>query len=684
MRIRPPRGRIPFQGGVMRIHLVAGALASVCMLVPPGVVRAAGIGSVVRVGDTAGVDPIPAGALVEYAVTLDRSYSDPFDPGTIAVQATFAPAAGDPVAIDGFWFQDFVAATNPAGTEVLSPSGDPHFRVRFRPLRAGDFAVSFRAIDADGDDVQVAPVLSVLGPAVDPFVRRAPGDVPGFERGGEPWVPFGANVCWSGAGGTHEFATWFDAMAGDGLLNWSRLWMTHFNGTALEWKAGGDGGAYAGVGTFNPKAAWRVDRILALAEAHQIALQLVLQQHSQFQTTHWSSWDDNPWNAANGGPCMTSMQFFTDPDVVAGFDRRLRYLVARYAHAPALMAWELWNEVDLIQGYQRATADAWSRARVALLRSLDPYGHLVTTSYAMPEFDRQDWGFDGYDLVQLHNYVPLYWDVLPWYAEGLRAFGKPVVLGEFGIDVFGSDNMRDTDGTHLVNATLLSVFSGLAGGAMSWWWDGYLHPLGLWEPLRQVARVLTVLGVADVSGPWAGVDAPGEGAVVARAARTADGALVWLHDVGSDWERDGSWVPPSHAGVSVRLDGVAPEGQSCNATLDWGFPWTGGLAASSEWPVEEAAGGGVRFVAPAFERDLVIRVACAGGPLPEPDDASAADAPAAQDHASEAEDAAAEPPVPADFAEPGIDVPAPADASADAAIPELPVRRPAAGCSARF
>lgn len=666
-------------GGLGRV------LAVLAFLAAPGAARGAGIVSVARVGATAGVDPVPAGALVEYAVTLDRSYADPFDPGAIAVGATFAPASGLPVAVDGFWFQDYVATTNAAGAEVLSPSGAPHFRVRFRALRAGDHAVSIRAADTDGDDVHDAPMLSVQGPDVDPFVRRAAGDVPGFARGGVPWVPFGANVCWSGAGGTHEFATWFEAMAVDGLLNWSRLWMTHFDGTALEWKAGGDGGAYAGVGAYNPKAGWRVDRILDLASTAGIALQLVLQQHSQFQTTHWSSWDDNPWNAANGGPCATSMQFFTDPDVVAGFDRRLRYLVARYAHAPALMAWELWNEVDLIQGYDRATVDAWSRARVALLRSLDPYGHLVTTSYAMPEFERQDWAFDGYDLVQLHNYVPLYWDVLPWYAEGLRAFGKPVVLGEFGIDVFGAENLRDADGTHLVNATLLAVFSGFAGGAMSWWWDNYLHPLGLWAPLRQVARVLGALGVADVTGPWAGVAVEGHGAVVARAARTADGAMIWLHDVASEWDRDPAWTAPTHAGVTVRVDGIAPEGQACGGALAWGRPWTGGLGAAAAWPIDAVDDGGVRFVAPAFARDLVMRVTCTGGPLPESGEASTADR-----AIPEGVDAAGEPSAPADVPvapEPGPetpDAPAPADASPDAAIADPPVRRHAGGCSARF
>ncbi|HOI11849.1 MAG TPA: hypothetical protein PK313_15320, partial [Myxococcota bacterium] len=155
--------------------------------------------------------------------------------------------------------------------------------------------------------------------------------------------------------------------------------------------------------------------------------------------------------------------------------------------------------------------------------------------------------------------------------------------------------------------------------------------------------------------------------------------------VASEWDRDPAWTAPTHAGVTVRVDGIALAGQACGGVLAWGRPWTGGLGAAAAWPIDAVDDGGVRFVAPAFARDLVMRVTCAGGPLPESGEASTADM-----AIPEGVDAAGEPSAPADVPvapEPGPetpDLPAPADASPDAAIADPPVRRHAGGCSARF
>ena len=50
------------------------------------------------------------------------------------------------------------------------------------------------------------------------------------------------------------------------------------------------------------------------------------------------------------------------------FQRRFRYLIARYGYSPALMAWELWNEVDLTDNLDAngANAEAFFNKRLAL------------------------------------------------------------------------------------------------------------------------------------------------------------------------------------------------------------------------------------------------------------------------------------------------------------------------------
>ncbi len=557
-----------------------------------------------------GEGPVITGQRVEYQIEMPQSFQDPYDERVVHVRVQFW-REGDPgpTWVEAFWHEPFRREALAGGGEAWIQDGEPAFRARFRPLRPGVYQVAAEAFVAgEGTSLTDAEPLVVTGQEVDPFVRvGSVGGRPSLVRGGRPFFPFGFNAGWAGPGGTEDFRRWFARCAG-GV---SRKWMTSFDGTALEWLSGQDGGSYEGLGRFNQKAAARLDRILELAEEAQVALLLVLQQHSQFETMHWSSWDQNPWNAANGGPCKRSMEFFTNPEVVEGFDRRLRYIVARYADSPAVLAWELWNEVDLIRGYDPAIVSSWSRARVARIWQWDPYGHLVTTSYAMPAFADQDWEFEGYDLVQLHTYFPDYWFALESFAPPLLAFGKPVLVSEFGIDFLGEANLEDQDATHLVNATLLAAMLGYAGGVMSWWWDSWLEKPGPLEGWNRGGRALARLGVVGVSGPFEGVRVQGapEGSLWARAARVEDGLLVWLHDPLSEWDREEQTAFEVFSGVSVEVS--------------WPLgPCTDFLAVAVYDPdlhlhtgtAEDNGSGQFVLLVPAFSRDLVVRLRCEAQP----------------------------------------------------------------------
>jgi hypothetical protein len=53
--------------------------------------------------------------------------------------------------------------------------------------------------------------------------------------------------------------------------------------------------------------------------------------------------------------------------------KRLRYNVARWGWAPHLAAWELWNEVDNLDGFDPAANAAWHREMARYLREIDPW-----------------------------------------------------------------------------------------------------------------------------------------------------------------------------------------------------------------------------------------------------------------------------------------------------------------------
>jgi hypothetical protein len=581
-----------------------------------------------RAADLVAVDlvPPPTGAwhpmdLVEVKVALDRTYADPYDPGVVAVTATLENGL-DEHFFEGFWFQDYDVA-NVDGLEHLVETGEPTFLVRLRAPSPGHWRLWVRATDADGEDALDVPFdVDVAEPSGPPrgFVHRVTGTPRLAWDDGTPYVPFGANVCWAAT--LADFAHYFDRLAENGLT-WTRVWMTHFDGTALEWSSGDDGG-YQGLGRFNPKAAWRVDRILRLAEERGIALQLVLQQHSQFECANWSSWDTNPWSAANGGPIVTSGEFFTNPEVVAGFDRKVHYLVARYAHSPALLAWELFNEIELISGAKKADLEAWMHDRAQLLKGLDPYRHPVTTSYSAPCWTgcSQPWGDDAFDLTQVHSYLPDYWMSLSRAADQMRTYGKPAIAGEVGIDFLGEKNLLDPEGIELVNMTLVTAMSGFAGGAMSWWWDNWLEPNDLWAVLGTTARAVQLAGLdrwlAPIDDAALAADHPG-----VMAADVEGAVVVWVHDPDSEW--NGEWVGPFSATARVEL----PVDRTCDGP--WQVTLLDPRAPESSQVVEVPAGAFV-YDTPSFVRDLLLRVECPEAPVdeasaePVPDDLSPGEA----------------------------------------------------------
>jgi len=587
------------------------------VLLAPATALAADLVAVDQVTPAPGL-PIRPLDHVEVRVQLDRSYADPFDPEVISVTAVLENGL-DEHFFTGFWFQDFEIQSSD-GVERLVEVGEPGFLIRLRALDEGTWRLWVRASDDDGEDALDIPLeLVVVGsPTAPGFLRRLPESPRGLQwSSGERYVPFGANVCW--ANDLADFTRYFDALAENGLT-WTRVWMTHFDATALEWSSGDDG-AYQGLGRFNLKAAWRVDRILQLAEERGIALQLVLQQHSQFETSNWSSWDGNPWNQVNGGPLATSGQFFTDPDVIAGFDRKLVYVAARYAASSGLLAWELFNEVELIDGAKKADFEAWSRERAERLKVADPYRHPVTTSYSSACWAgcTQPWSDGAYDLAQVHSYLPDYWLSLRKAAAHMLTVGKPVIVGELGIDFLGEKNKADAAGTHLLNTTLLAALLGFEGGSMSWWWDNWLEPNGLWSVLGNAAKALRAVRIEQWAHPVEArvtanvpLEVVAAGGFGGAGGLAGTGLVVWLHDPTSEW--DGPTAAEAFAEIVVDcLDLPAFASDFCDPpTATFVDPRTGLVVAA------DPSG---YLGLPRFRRDLLVTFDCppppCGATLPE-------------------------------------------------------------------
>ncbi|MBN2566322.1 MAG: hypothetical protein JXB46_11490, partial [Candidatus Eisenbacteria bacterium] len=202
-------------------------------------------------------------------------------------------------------------------------------------------------------------------------------------------------------------------------------------------------------------------------------------------------WPDNPYAGLRGGPCARSYEFFTDAEAADWYRKRLDYLSARYACYSNLFAWELFNEVNLVDGYWPDEAADWHARMAGYLRGIDPYDHLITTSFSGPTGSHEIWGLPGIDFVQAHDYGEVDWGAnsAKWARQLRRRYGKPMLFGEIGILHDGRrTRTADPQGVHLHNGLWGAVMGGGAGTGMTWWWDSYVHPADLYHHFGSVSR----------------------------------------------------------------------------------------------------------------------------------------------------------------------------------------------------
>lgn len=332
---------------------------------------------------------------------------------------------------------------SPSGQVTRRPAyfaGDDRFAVRVRAEEKGDYRLRrvTELTRAGSVEHAVAPERAVRGVdrvATLPPVRR---DTSGardrlVRADGTAYVPVGFNLAWStepDAGA--QYRRWFGAMREHGL-NWTRVWMCHWAYQNLDWLPP-QRGESPPPGFLDLRVAARWDEIITAAEESGVYVQLVLQHHGQYSQKVNPNWGENPWNTARGGFLREPGDFFTS-EIARDLTRmKYRYIVARWGYSPAILAWELFNEVHWVDPIHLAkderTVAAWHDEMAAFLRAQDTYDHLVTTSH-----DELDSGvYRAMDFLQPHLYAANLPAVVRELPPGLAGERRVVFYGEFGFD----------------------------------------------------------------------------------------------------------------------------------------------------------------------------------------------------------------------------------------------------------
>jgi hypothetical protein len=386
-----------------------------------------------------------------------------------------------------------VTITQPDASKVVLPAfydGGTTWRVRHAPTMAGNYQVTGVALNGSSITVNnLQPTnWNITGfPTSAGYVRVDPRNLRRFiTSNGRRYFPVGENVAWDSDGYN---VTNILPRLGAAHGNWARIWMDAWDGKNLDWNS--DGSSPGPLGVLSLTVARKWDAIVAAADGAGIHFQMTLHHHGEYSTTVDPNWDTNPYNVADGassiGFLSSPVQFFTNATASAVTKLKLRYAIARWGYSPAIMAWELFNEVqftDAGTSGQWSIIQAWHDEMAQFIRSQDPYQHLITTSSAL---DEPIW--DQTDYYQHHDYPSdLITDIQD--APDITASQPlaPDYSGECGIDF--------TPHVGISPPIWAGIMAAQSAAAMPWYWDT-IDPNNDYFLIQAAADFVTVSGLGD-------------------------------------------------------------------------------------------------------------------------------------------------------------------------------------------
>jgi len=456
----------------------------------------------------------------------------------------------------------------------------------------------------------IAPLAASLADAAETrgrFVQVSPRDSRYFELSdGTPYVPVGLNMIAPPRDrGMEGMEAWFEKLSANGG-NYVRIWLGHpyFD---VE---------HARSGEYDEEKAKRIDVLFALARRHGIRLKLCLESFRHLGEGRKVYFGKPIHQVDQGGPARSTAEFFESPACRAQFKRKLAWFQDRYGDDPIVFGWELWNEMDCIQGGDWAD---WTAEMLAELDRLFPR-NLAMQSLGSYDHDRKRdryrrlCSMPGNDVLQVHRYLDLGAslevchgpvDLAAADAVGeLLAFGvqKPVLLAESGAvepSHTGPFKLyeKDTAGVLLHDVLFAPFFAGAAGPGHIWHWEVYVDRNDLWRHFARFAEAIDGLDPPAERFQPVTLDAPRLRVLALKGKTTF---VAWCRDNENTWRTElaEGRKPEPVRGATVDLD--LPRDRLAAATCTFYDPWTGKRGRLTL--------DGARLTLPDFTRSVVVRL----------------------------------------------------------------------------
>ena len=559
---------------------------------------------------------VPLYEKFELTFNLSRTYSNPFDPDVVDVQVHFTSPTGKGVSIPAFLYQDYLRKlTN--RKEVLVPVGRSEWKARFAPTELGTYRYFIEVDDGELFHTQQREFEAVASKSPG-FVRISPRDRNYFEfDNGEQFYPIGHNtvapfdvrnadilgISMLFDEGTFAYARFFGRMSKHGE-NLARVWMASW-WVGIEWTRKYDVN-YRDLGRYSLANAWKLDQLLECAKENGLYLQLTFSTFGHFKTGFEGDWPYNPYNSDNGGPLPMPKAFFTSQEAKRLFKRRLRYILARWAYSPTLMCWEVFNEIDLSEGYNYRDPRVanWHREMIRYLKKHDPAQHITTTSVLYWQRNDLIWRLPEIEYINAHIFDTDLVNSLRQYYEKVSRYGKLVMVTEAGSTVWGRNPTITKDYMHI--ALWCSYMMPFAGVAMPWWWNFIdQHNLyHIFEPIAKFAegeerRGLNLRMATPTVGPLPQRTLTRKLAAISLQNETK--AYVWVYDTALlNPSQERPVLPPEEA--LVILSGLKPG----KYVAEFWDTYQGQVIRTS--PAEAKGDGTLALSIPKVDRDLACKI----------------------------------------------------------------------------
>ena len=385
--------------------------------------------------------------------------------------------------------------TTPSGRTLILPcfyvegesGGESRWAARFTPQEKGRYTYRFRYAEKGIPSGPAFPedVFDVVDPSGHGVLHVNDNWTLRFDDG-TLFRGVAENICWESR--TNDDSKFFKALHEqhdkynyDVMLpqfaaaggNFCRLWMCSWNFPIDRHRDFNNFRYTESDEYFNPSAVERLDHTVELGETLGVHFMLCM----------------------GAGDVRTDRDFFVLDAAKARYRNYLRYIVARWGYSPAIGMWEFFNEIDNIQFRDNdnpipaADIVAWHTEMAAYLKSIDPFGHIVTTSISHRDLEGLN-DVKDMDINQKHIYRATS-SIPGTIVQYEAAHGKPYVIGEFSYEWDWSKNFddfaEDMD-LDFKRGLWYGLFSPTPITPMSWWWE-YFENRGMVPYFRNVRYV---------------------------------------------------------------------------------------------------------------------------------------------------------------------------------------------------